>query len=157
MISSCHGVLSRTIVATLNSSTSVWKIQGGTSAQWEAWGETQVGEGSGLQLAARATPPKTTRDLVEAAAEILRDSHGVIADVWSVTSFNELRREALDYDRQRFLAPGEDHEEPWVKRQLADRQGPVVAATDSIRLYADQIRTWVPRDRKSTRLNSSHW
>lgn len=83
---------------------------------------------------------------VEAAAEILRDSHRVIADVWSVTSFNELRREALDYDRQRFLAPDEDHEAPWVKRQLVDRQGPVVAATDSIRLYADQIRAWVPSD-----------
>ncbi|MCT8467252.1 pyruvate dehydrogenase (acetyl-transferring), homodimeric type [Chromohalobacter canadensis] len=83
---------------------------------------------------------------VEAAAEILSEAHGVTADVWSVTSFNELRREALDYDRQRFLAPGEDHEAPWVKRQLADRQGPVVAATDSIRLYADQIRAWVPSD-----------
>lgn len=83
---------------------------------------------------------------VEAAAEILHDIHGVIADVWSVTSFNELRREALDYDRRRFLAPGEKQERPWVIRQLTDRQGPVVAATDSIRLYADQIRAWVPSD-----------
>ncbi|WP_110667924.1 pyruvate dehydrogenase (acetyl-transferring), homodimeric type [Salinicola halophilus] len=84
---------------------------------------------------------------VEAAARILREEYGVAADVWSATSFNELRREALAYDRQRFLAPGKTLDKPWVTRQLAERAaGPVIAASDAIRLYADQIRAWVPSD-----------
>ncbi|WP_110690101.1 pyruvate dehydrogenase (acetyl-transferring), homodimeric type [Salinicola endophyticus] len=83
---------------------------------------------------------------VEAAAWMLRNEYGVAADVWSATSFNELRREALAYDRRRFLAPGQALDKPWVTRQLAARAGPVIAASDAIRLYADQIRAWVPSD-----------
>ncbi|OHV13448.1 pyruvate dehydrogenase (acetyl-transferring), homodimeric type [Kushneria phosphatilytica] len=82
---------------------------------------------------------------VEAAAELLAENHNVIADVWSVTSFNELRREALEYDRQQFLVPDEKREKPWVTQQLEGREGPVIASTDYMKLYADQIRAWVPQ------------
>ncbi|MCP1314090.1 MULTISPECIES: pyruvate dehydrogenase (acetyl-transferring), homodimeric type [unclassified Halomonas] len=81
----------------------------------------------------------------EAAAELLLD-FGVSADVWSVTSFNELRREALEYDRQRFLKPKTQHEKPWIARMLDECGGPVIAATDYMKLYADQVRAWVPGD-----------
>src|SRR5690606_33299422 len=78
---------------------------------------------------------------VEAAAELLYQDFGVSADVWSVTSFNELRREGIRADRDRMLAPERDKHEPtWVERCLADRAGPVIASTDYIRAYADQIR-----------------
>jgi pyruvate dehydrogenase E1 component len=83
---------------------------------------------------------------VEAAAEMLAEEHGVVADVWSVTSFNELRREALEYDRLQFLDYDEKREKPWVVQQLDGAEGPVVASTDYMKLYADQIRAWVPSD-----------
>ncbi|MDV6320520.1 pyruvate dehydrogenase (acetyl-transferring), homodimeric type [Chromohalobacter sp. HP20-39] len=83
---------------------------------------------------------------VEAAAEMLANEHDVVADVWSVTSFNELRREALEYDRLQFLDYDEKREKPWVSQQLKDVEGPVIASTDYMKLYADQIRAWVPSD-----------
>ena len=83
---------------------------------------------------------------VEAAAELLRDDFGVTADVWSVTSFNELRREALEYDRQQFLNPEGEQQKPWVTSCLEGREGPVIASTDYMKLYADQVRAWVPAD-----------
>ncbi|WP_438768238.1 pyruvate dehydrogenase (acetyl-transferring), homodimeric type [Kushneria sp. TE3] len=83
---------------------------------------------------------------VEAAAELLRDDFGVTADVWSVTSFNELRREALEYDRQQFLNPEGEQQKPWVTSCLEGRDGPVIASTDYMKLYADQVRAWVPTD-----------
>ncbi|WP_304526204.1 pyruvate dehydrogenase (acetyl-transferring), homodimeric type [Halomonas sp. I5-271120] len=83
---------------------------------------------------------------VEAAAEMLADEHGVVADVWSVTSFNELRREALDYDRNQFLEPDDKREKPWITQQLEGCEGPVIASTDYMKLYADQVRAWVPTD-----------
>ncbi|MHB0776017.1 pyruvate dehydrogenase (acetyl-transferring), homodimeric type [Halomonas sp. WWR20] len=83
---------------------------------------------------------------VEAAADMLRDDYGVDADVWSVTSFNELRRDGLEYDRQRFLSPGGQPQTPWVTQQLAHRRGPVIAASDYLKLYADQVRAWIPSD-----------
>ncbi|WP_168015909.1 pyruvate dehydrogenase (acetyl-transferring), homodimeric type [Halomonas salinarum] len=83
---------------------------------------------------------------VEAAAEMLADEHGVVADVWSVTSFNELRREALDYDRSQFLEPDDKREKPWITQQLDGCEGPVIASTDYMKLYADQVRAWVPTD-----------
>ncbi|SPJ33701.1 pyruvate dehydrogenase (acetyl-transferring), homodimeric type [Kushneria phyllosphaerae] len=83
---------------------------------------------------------------VEAAAELLRDDFNVTADVWSVTSFNELRREALEYDRQQFLNPEGEQQKPWVTSCLEGRDGPVIASTDYMKLYADQVRAWVPSD-----------
>jgi len=81
---------------------------------------------------------------VIAAAELLEQDFGISSDVWSVTSFNELRRDGLAVDRWNMLQPEEEPRVSYVTRQLADQSGPVVAATDYIRSYADQIRPFVP-------------
>ncbi len=80
---------------------------------------------------------------VEAAAELLREDFGVAADVWSVTSFNELRREGLRMDRDDMLNPEKDRTLNWVEKCLEGRTGPVIASTDYMRAFADQIRPWV--------------
>ncbi|MBV8805846.1 MAG: pyruvate dehydrogenase (acetyl-transferring), homodimeric type, partial [Sinobacteraceae bacterium] len=78
-----------------------------------------------------------------AAARILENDYGVGADVFSVTSFSELRREALEIERWNMLHPGEAARVPYVEQLLKDHQGPVVAATDYVRTVPDQIREWV--------------
>ena len=82
---------------------------------------------------------------VLAAAELLERDFGVAADVWSVTSFNELRRDGIDVERWNMLHPDEEPRLAYVSAQLADSTGPIVAATDYIRTYADQIRPYLPR------------
>jgi pyruvate dehydrogenase E1 component len=82
---------------------------------------------------------------VMAAAELLEADFGVSADIWSVTSFNVLRRNGMDADRWNMLHPEE--QEPrasHVGESLGDRTGPVVASTDYMRSFAEQIRPWVP-------------
>ena len=81
---------------------------------------------------------------VIAAAEILKQDYAVHADVWSVTSFNELRREALAVSRWNMLHPEQPAKESHVENCLNGRKGPVVAATDYMKIYADQIREFVP-------------
>jgi pyruvate dehydrogenase E1 component len=80
---------------------------------------------------------------VLAAAELLENDFGVAADVWSVTSFTELRRDGIAVERRNMLYPLEEPRRAYVTEQLEGR-GPVVASTDYIRTYADQIRQWVP-------------
>ncbi len=81
---------------------------------------------------------------VLAAAELLEQDFGVLADVWSVTSFTELRRNGIEVERWNTLNPLEKKPRvAYVTEQLQKRQGPVVASTDYIRAYADQIRGWV--------------
>ena len=80
---------------------------------------------------------------VLAAAELLESDFGVAADVWSVTSFTELRRDGIEVERWNMLHPVEDARRSYVSEQLEGR-GPVVASTDYIRAFADQIRQWVP-------------
>ena len=82
---------------------------------------------------------------VREAAKILRDEFGVGADVWSVTSFNELRRDGLDVERWNRLHPREEPRLSHIETCLQGRQGPVVASTDYMKLYADQVRQWVPQ------------
>ena len=81
---------------------------------------------------------------VIAAAELLEKDFGVAADVWSVTSFNELRREGLDCERWNMLHPEAPRRASYVEQCLVQRSGPVVAATDYIKAYADQIRPYLP-------------
>ena len=81
---------------------------------------------------------------VRQAAAILRKDYHVPVDVWSVTSFSELRRDALAVARRRLLDPDGNAEPPWVTAQLAGREGPVIAATDYMKLHSDQIREFVP-------------
>jgi pyruvate dehydrogenase E1 component len=81
---------------------------------------------------------------VIAAADLLAEDFGVTADVWSAPSFTELRREGLRTERWNRLHPTETPRRSYVETSLAGRSGPVVAATDYIKAYADQIRPFVP-------------
>ncbi len=81
---------------------------------------------------------------VREAAKMLREDYGVAADVWSVPSFNELRREGLAVDRWNLLHPHEKPRQSYIEQCLGGRKGPVVASTDYMKLFADQIRQWVP-------------
>ncbi len=82
---------------------------------------------------------------VLAAADLLESDFGVAADVWSVTSFTELRRDGIEVERWNMLHPIEEPRRAYVTEQLEQREGPVVASTDYLRAFADQIRQWVPR------------
>jgi pyruvate dehydrogenase E1 component len=82
---------------------------------------------------------------VLAAADLLANDFGVAADVWSVPSFTELRREGLDVERWNRLHPTEEPKRSYVETLLADRPGPVIASTDYIKAFADQIRPFINR------------
>jgi len=82
---------------------------------------------------------------VIAGADLLREDYGVAADVWSAPSFTELRREGLAVERWNRLHPTETPRRSYVEQCLADRTGPVIASTDYIKTFADQIREFVPR------------
>jgi pyruvate dehydrogenase E1 component len=81
---------------------------------------------------------------VIAAADLLAEDFGVTADIWSAPSFNELRREGLRAERWNRLHPTEKPRRSYVETCLAGQTGPVIAATDYIKAYADQIRPFVP-------------
>jgi pyruvate dehydrogenase E1 component len=81
---------------------------------------------------------------VLAAAALLEEDWGVLADVWSVTSFTELRREGTEVERYNMLHPSEKPRSTFVADSLGARRGPVIAATDYLRAVPDQIRQWVP-------------
>jgi pyruvate dehydrogenase E1 component len=70
----------------------------------------------------------------------------VLADVWSVTSWNELRRDGLSVDRHNLLHPDQEPRTAYVTQRLGGRPGPVVAVSDYMRAVQDQIREWVPGD-----------
>src|SRR5690606_24687604 len=79
---------------------------------------------------------------VLAAADILERDFGVAADVWSVTSYPELRRDGLDVERWNTLNPESPQRTSYVEACLATTTGPVVAASDYVRALPDLIRTW---------------
>jgi pyruvate dehydrogenase E1 component len=82
---------------------------------------------------------------VIAGAELLENDFGVAADIWSVTSFTELRRQGLSVERWNMLHPAEQAQVPFVTKSLAARgDGPVIASTDYMMAFADQIRPYVP-------------
>jgi pyruvate dehydrogenase E1 component len=80
------------------------------------------------------------------AQHLLRNDWGVAADVWSVTSWSELRRDGLRCDEQAFVQPGTEAPVPYVTQRLTNAPGPVVAVSDYMRQVQDQIRPWVPGD-----------
>jgi pyruvate dehydrogenase E1 component len=82
---------------------------------------------------------------VLAGADLLRNDFGIIADVWSVPSFTELRREGLEAERWNLLHPTSPQRKSYVETCLGERQGPVVAASDYIKTFADEIRPFVGR------------
>jgi pyruvate dehydrogenase E1 component len=79
-----------------------------------------------------------------AAADLLENQFGIAADVYSVTSFSELRRNALETERWNLLHPDLPQKICYIAEQLADCEGPFVAATDYMKTVADQVRQWVP-------------
>src|SRR3954470_2326660 len=90
---------------------------------------------------------------VEEAASLLEADFGVKANVWSATSFTELRRDGMETERWNMLHPGEDARVPFVTSALEGHPGPIVAATDYIRAFPDQIRPYVG-DRSFTALGT---
>ena len=82
---------------------------------------------------------------VIAAADILERDYSVSATVWSATSFTELQRDGVDVARRNRLNPEAEQQTPWVAECLAGLDGPVVAATDYVRAYAEQIRPYLPQ------------
>jgi pyruvate dehydrogenase E1 component len=117
--------------------------------------EADIVKGMYLLRAAEADPVKAPRVQllgsgtilreVIAAAALLRDDWGVAADIWSCPSFNVLRRDGLDVERWNLLHPTEPPRKSHVETRLAGRDGPVVAATDYMKAFAEQIRPYVPR------------
>jgi pyruvate dehydrogenase E1 component len=82
---------------------------------------------------------------VIAAAELLQNDFGVASDVWSVTSFNELHRDGIAVQRANMFSPEKKPQQPYIEKCLADHEGPVIAATDYVRAYADQVRPYISR------------
>ena len=113
----------------------------------------------GMYLLREGTPAKDSTDVprvqllgsgtilreVLAGADLLAADHGVTADVWSAPSFTELRRDGLATQRWNMLHPTQPPRRSYVEACLADRPGPVVAASDYVKSFADQIRPFVPR------------
>jgi pyruvate dehydrogenase E1 component len=82
-----------------------------------------------------------------AAQELLAKDWGIAADVWSCPSFNELTRDGQDVERFNMLNPLETPRVPFVAQQLAKHDGPVIASTDYMKNYAEQIRSFIPKGR----------
>lgn len=82
---------------------------------------------------------------VIAAAEILEAEYNVACDIWSAPGINELRRDGENCDRWNMLHPGEPRQVPHIEQCLEEHEGPVVCATDYIKLHADSLRPYVPR------------
>jgi pyruvate dehydrogenase E1 component len=80
------------------------------------------------------------------AQRLLRDDWGVSADIWSVTSWNELRRDAIRCEEHNLLHPDDDRQTPYVTQSLMSTTGPVIAVSDWMRAVPDQISRWVPGD-----------
>jgi pyruvate dehydrogenase E1 component len=78
------------------------------------------------------------------AREILADRYQVASDVWSVTSYKELRREALDVERWNLLHPGQESRVSYVEKLLAKEQGPFIAASDYMKSLPEMITRWIP-------------
>lgn len=87
------------------------------------------------------------REVIE-AARLLAQDWGVTADIWSATSLTELRRDGMACERWNLLHPTETQRVPYVTELLQDREGPVIAATDYMKLFADQIRSYIPAGRQ---------
>jgi len=81
---------------------------------------------------------------VIAGAEILKQDWDVDADIWSITSYNELARDGLATERWNMLNPSETPRQPYITEQLGDSDDPVISSTDYMKVYADQVRQYVP-------------
>jgi pyruvate dehydrogenase E1 component len=98
------------------------------------------------QLVPRRHRPHVGHDVPVVAQQLLQDDWNVQADVWSVTSWNELRRDGLESDEHNFMQPEGDLRQPYVTRKLDGAPGPFIAVSDFMRAVQDQIGQWVPGD-----------
>jgi len=80
-----------------------------------------------------------------AAAKILSEEYGVDSDIWSVTSFNELRKDGMEIERKNLLNPKNKKEKSYIEKCLEKRDGPVIAVTDYVRSFSDQIRPYTDK------------
>ena len=103
--------------------------------------EGAKGKGPRVQLMGSGTILRE----VMAAADLLRDDFKVNADIWSATSFNELRRDGMSAERWSLLHPSKPRRKSYLETTLEGHAGPVVAATDYMRSFADQVRSQIPR------------
>jgi pyruvate dehydrogenase E1 component len=103
--------------------------------------EGAKGKGARTQLLGSGTILRE----VMAAAELLKEDFKVDADIWSVTSFNELRRDGMSAERFNLLHPTKPRQKSYVETALEGHPGPVIASTDYMRAYADQVRSHIPR------------
>ena len=78
------------------------------------------------------------------AQQILKDKYNIGCDVWSVTSYNELRRDAMDCQHWNDLHPGQPAKRSYLEQVLDGVTGPFISTSDNVRLVADQIREWIP-------------
>ncbi len=97
-----------------------------------------------FKLKAQLFGSGTIMNEVLKAAEILEEDYKVAADVWSVTSYKELRRDALEVERWNMLHPSEKPRVPYISRQLKDENGVYVAASDYVKALPDSIAKWIP-------------
>jgi pyruvate dehydrogenase E1 component len=106
----------------------------------QAKAKGRAGQAPRVQLLGSGT---ILREVI-AGADLLAEDFGVVADVWSAPSFTELRRDGLAAERWNLLHPLEEPRRSYVETCLTGRQGPVVAATDYMRSFPEQIRPFVP-------------
>ncbi len=109
-------------------------------------GGSEKGEGKNLKVQLMGSG--TILREVIAAAELLEKDFGVASDIWSVTSFTELRRDGIDCERWNMLHPEDQPRASYVEQCMAGHAGPVIAATDYMRSFADQIRAFLPKHYK---------
>jgi pyruvate dehydrogenase E1 component len=107
-------------------------------------GVYKLAEGQGGQIPAQVLASGVAVPWALEAQRILAEEWNVKADVWSVTSWNELRRDAVDVEEFNLLNPDEEQRVPFVQRKLSGAEGPFVAVSDWMRAVPDQIARWVP-------------
>src|SRR5262249_22264057 len=110
------------------------------------YAEAPAGAGNGERPRAQVLASGVAVRWAIEAQQMLAEEWGVAADVWSATSWTELRREAMNCDSWNLLHPDEDQLVPYVTRPLEPASGPIVAVSDFMRAVPDQIASWVPGD-----------
>ncbi|MEG1968769.1 MAG: pyruvate dehydrogenase (acetyl-transferring), homodimeric type [Burkholderiaceae bacterium] len=111
--------------------------------------EGPAGAGSGMSIPrVQLLGSGTLLREVMAAAELLEADWGVAGDVWSCTSFTELRRDGIEIERWNLLHPTAPQKKAYVTQELERTAGPIVASSDYMRSFADQIRAFIPRGRE---------
>ena len=103
-----------------------------------------AGGGDGIPKEGLLGSGTILREII-AAAEILSKEYNIDSDIWSVTSFNELRRDGMETERLNLLNPDKKPKKSYVQECLSKRDGPVIAASDYTRAFADQIRPYTDK------------